>query len=180
MASGSAVSNDDAAAATEGAEPVELVDVPGTSFAEIPVDAIVPTGVSHGLILIRQKLPSCQLQLKKLVCYSRSWCAPGLKVSHCLMVFHVKRCPADAPMSWLWVSGVCAPRVRLAWKPFPQLCVQPQMMMICCVMPLLENLHRVQLNPLEEAAAYQQLLDDFGCTQSELAERIARSRSPDC
>ena len=42
---------------------------------------------------------------------------------------------------------------------------------------LLENLHRVQLNPLEEAAAYQQLLDDFGCTQSELAERIARSRS---
>lgn len=41
---------------------------------------------------------------------------------------------------------------------------------------LLENLHRVQLNPLEEAAAYQQLLDDFGCTQEELAERIGRSR----
>jgi ParB family chromosome partitioning protein len=41
---------------------------------------------------------------------------------------------------------------------------------------LLENLHRSQLNPLEEAAAYQQLLDDFGCTQEELAERIGRSR----
>lgn len=41
---------------------------------------------------------------------------------------------------------------------------------------LLENLHRVQLNPLEEAAAYQQLLDDFGCTQEELAGRIGRSR----
>lgn len=41
---------------------------------------------------------------------------------------------------------------------------------------LLENLHRAQLNPLEEAAAYQQLLDDFGCTQEELSRRIARSR----
>jgi ParB family chromosome partitioning protein len=41
---------------------------------------------------------------------------------------------------------------------------------------LLENLHRAQLNPLEEAAAYQQLLDDFGCTQDELAARIGRSR----
>ncbi|NHA70018.1 ParB/RepB/Spo0J family partition protein [Phycicoccus flavus] len=41
---------------------------------------------------------------------------------------------------------------------------------------LLENLHRSQLNPLEEAAAYQQLLDDFGCTQEELAGRIGRSR----
>jgi len=41
---------------------------------------------------------------------------------------------------------------------------------------LLENLHRSQLNPLEEAAAYQQLLDDFGCTHEELASRIGRSR----
>ncbi len=41
---------------------------------------------------------------------------------------------------------------------------------------LLENLHRAQLNPLEEAAAYQQMLEDFGCTQEELAGRIKRSR----
>ncbi|MBK8460791.1 MAG: ParB/RepB/Spo0J family partition protein [Micropruina sp.] len=41
---------------------------------------------------------------------------------------------------------------------------------------LLENLHRAQLNPLEEAAAYQQLLADFGCTQEELSQRIKRSR----
>lgn len=41
---------------------------------------------------------------------------------------------------------------------------------------LLENLHRSNLNPLEEAAAYQQLLDDFGCTKEELAGRIGRSR----
>jgi ParB family chromosome partitioning protein len=41
---------------------------------------------------------------------------------------------------------------------------------------LLENLHRAQLNPLEEASAYAQLLDDFGCTHDELASRIGRSR----
>ena len=41
---------------------------------------------------------------------------------------------------------------------------------------LLENLHRSQLNPLEEAAAYGQLLEDFGCTHDELAQRIGRSR----
>jgi ParB family transcriptional regulator, chromosome partitioning protein len=41
---------------------------------------------------------------------------------------------------------------------------------------LLENLHRSQLNPLEEAAAYQQMFDDFGCTQEVLATRIGRSR----
>lgn len=41
---------------------------------------------------------------------------------------------------------------------------------------LLENLHRANLNPLEEASAYQQLLEDFNCTHDELARRIARSR----
>lgn len=41
---------------------------------------------------------------------------------------------------------------------------------------LLENLHRAQLNPLEEASAYQQLLADFGITQEQLANRIGRSR----
>ncbi|RLV67975.1 parB-like partition protein [Streptomyces sp. CBMAI 2042] len=41
---------------------------------------------------------------------------------------------------------------------------------------LLENLHRAQLNPLEEAAAYDQLLKDFKCTHDQLADRIGRSR----
>jgi ParB family chromosome partitioning protein len=41
---------------------------------------------------------------------------------------------------------------------------------------LIENLHREQLDPLEEAAAYRQLLDDFGATHEQLAQRIGRSR----
>jgi ParB family chromosome partitioning protein len=42
---------------------------------------------------------------------------------------------------------------------------------------LIENLHREDLNPLEEAAAYRQLLDDVGMTHEELAERVGRSRA---
>jgi ParB family chromosome partitioning protein len=41
---------------------------------------------------------------------------------------------------------------------------------------LVENLHRAQLNPLEEAGAYQQMLDDFGLTHDDLANRLGRSR----
>jgi ParB family transcriptional regulator, chromosome partitioning protein len=41
---------------------------------------------------------------------------------------------------------------------------------------LIENMHRQQLDPLEEAAAYQQLLDDFGATHEELARKVGRSR----
>ncbi|MGE3286427.1 MAG: ParB/RepB/Spo0J family partition protein [Pseudonocardia sp.] len=41
---------------------------------------------------------------------------------------------------------------------------------------LLENIHRVQLNPLEEAAAYEQLLEEFGVTHHQLADRLGRSR----
>ena len=42
---------------------------------------------------------------------------------------------------------------------------------------LLENLHRLQLTPLEEASAYQQLIDDFGITHEELGQRIGRNRT---
>jgi ParB family transcriptional regulator, chromosome partitioning protein len=42
---------------------------------------------------------------------------------------------------------------------------------------LVENLHRDDLNPLEEAAAYQQLIEDFGLTQEEVAQRVGKSRS---
>jgi len=41
---------------------------------------------------------------------------------------------------------------------------------------LLENLHRANLNPLEEASAYKQLLEDFGTTQEQLADKLGRSR----
>ena len=41
---------------------------------------------------------------------------------------------------------------------------------------LLENIHRANLNPLEEASAYKQMLEDFGTTQDQLADKLGRSR----
>ena len=64
---------------------------------------------------------------------------------------------------------------RLGWEQVPVL-VRPTDDIDLLRDALLENLHRSDLNPLEEAAAYQQLLADFGCTQDELSSRVGRSR----
>ena len=65
---------------------------------------------------------------------------------------------------------------RLGWDTIPAM-VRPTDDADLLRDALLENIHRAALNPLEEAAAYQQLLTDFGCTQDELASRVGRSRS---
>lgn len=64
---------------------------------------------------------------------------------------------------------------RLGWRTVPVV-IRPTEDSALLRDALLENLHRAALNPLEEAAAYQQLLADFGCTQEELSSRIGRSR----
>jgi ParB family chromosome partitioning protein len=64
---------------------------------------------------------------------------------------------------------------RLGWDTIPAM-VRPTDDADLLRDALLENIHRAALNPLEEAAAYQQLLADFGCTQDELAARVGRSR----
>jgi ParB family transcriptional regulator, chromosome partitioning protein len=64
---------------------------------------------------------------------------------------------------------------RLEWDTIPAM-VRPTDDADLLRDALLENIHRAALNPLEEAAAYQQLLADFGCTQDELAARVGRSR----
>jgi ParB family chromosome partitioning protein len=64
---------------------------------------------------------------------------------------------------------------RLGWSTVPVV-IRPTEDGALLRDALLENLHRAALNPLEEAAAYQQLLVDFECTQEELSSRIGRSR----
>lgn len=179
LASGSAVSNDDAAAAaaaTEGAEPVELVDVPGTSFAEIPVDAIVPNRRQPRTYFDQAEIAELSASIKEV----------GL-----LQPIVVRPWPESEPLPD-GVSRETLPGGRAYELVMGERRLRASREAGLETIPaivrttadddllrdaLLENLHRVQLNPLEEAAAYQQLLDDFGCTQSELAERIARSRS---
>jgi len=64
---------------------------------------------------------------------------------------------------------------RLGWDTIPAM-VRPTDDADLLRDALLENIHRAALNPLEEAAAYQQLLTDFACTQEELSARVGRSR----
>ena len=79
--------------------------------------------------------------------------------------------PAPAPeraTSWSWASGAGGPPRRPASPTIPAI-VRETDDTDMLRDALLENLHRSQLNPLEEAAAYAQLLEDFGCTHEELA-----------
>ena len=83
-----------------------------------------------------------------------------------------------AATSWSWASAAGGPPRRPGSTTIPAIVRETDdddMLRDA----LLENLHRSQLNPLEEAAAYQQLLEDFGCTHEELAARIGRSPPAD-
>ena len=79
------------------------------------------------------------------------------------------------PTSWSWGSGAGGPPRRPGSRTIPAI-IRDTDDTAMLRDALLENLHRSQLNPLEEASAYQQLLEDFGCTHEELAARIGRSR----
>lgn len=164
LASGSAVSNDDAAAApaaAEGAEPVELVDVPGTSFAEIPVDAIVPNRRQPRTYFDQAEIAELSASIKEV----------GL-----LQPIVVRPWPESEPLPD-GVSRETLPGGRAYELVMGERRLRASREAGLETIPaivrttadddllrdaLLENLHRVQLNPLEEAAAYQQLLDDFG------------------
>ena len=108
----------------------------------------------------RRRWPSSSTRSGRSGCSSRSWCAATgagpLRADH-------GRAPAGGP-----------PRGRAGRRSRRSCADTGDDAMLRDA--LLENLHRAQLNPLEEAAAYQQLLDDFGCTHEELAGRIGRSR----
>ena len=87
----------------------------------------------------------------------------------------VRRTGERRATSWSWASAAGAPPRQAGLETIPAIVRETDdddMLRDA----LLENLHRSQLNPLEEAAAYQQLLEDFGCTHDELAQRIGRSR----
>jgi ParB family chromosome partitioning protein len=145
----------------------ELVAVPGASFAEIPAGEIVPN----------PKQPRAVFEPEELAELAASIQEVGL-----LQPIIVR--PAPQP------SGSTKPATQYElvmgerrWRAAQQagLTAIPAIIRQTADQDmlrdaLLENLHRAQLNPLEEAAAYQQLLEDFGCTQQELAKRIARSR----
>lgn len=141
----------------------ELVPVPGTTFAELPIDAVVPNPQQPRQVFDEDDIAELADSIREV----------GL-----LQPIVVRRASDDVDAAYELIMG--ERRLRAAreagLESIPAI-VRYTADEDLLRDALLENLHRVQLNPLEEAAAYQQLLEDFNCTQAELSERIARSRS---
>jgi ParB family transcriptional regulator, chromosome partitioning protein len=142
----------------------ELTPVPGASFAELPIDRISPNAAQPRQVFDEESMAELVHSINEV----------GL-----LQPIVVRRTAGGegGEDRYELVMG------ERRWRA----CQQAGLDTIPAIIrdtddtamlrdALLETLHRSQLNPLEEASAYAQLLDDFGCTHDELAQRIGRSR----
>ena len=97
-----------------------------------------------------------------------------------LQALVVRPAPAGAPegAEWELVAGERRWRAvrRLGWAEVPAIVKEPDDRAML-VLAIVENVQRAELSPLEEAAGYQQLIDEFGFTQAEVAESVGRERS---
>ncbi len=140
----------------------DLAPVPGATFAEVPLDAIRPN----------PKQPRGVFDEDELAELAHSISEIGV-----LQPVVVRRVTPDDGVEYELIMGERRWRAsREAGRDTVPAIVKDTDEDDLLRDALLENLHRSDLNPLEEAAAYQQLLDDFGCSQAELSERIGRSR----
>jgi ParB family chromosome partitioning protein len=137
----------------------EVAAVEGARFAELPLDAIVPNHVQPRQVFDEEALSELVDSIREVGLLQPIVVRP-LDGNRYELIMGERR----------WRA---AQRVGLAAIP-AIVRETPDTDMLRDA--LLENLHRSQLNPLEEAAAYQQLLADFGATHEELALRIGRSR----
>ncbi|WP_030527298.1 ParB/RepB/Spo0J family partition protein [Phycicoccus jejuensis] len=154
---------DDAVA--PAAEADGLAPVPGARFAEIPLDAIRPNPRQPRTVFDEDELAELVHSITEI------------GVLQPVVVRPVPDAGPDDEVRFELIMGERRWRAsREAGKDVVPAIVRSTDEDDLLRDALLENLHRSQLNALEEAAAYQQLLDDFGCTQEELATRIGRSR----
>ena len=153
-------------AAEEPAGPT-LAPVEGASFAELPIDAIRPNAVQPRHVFDEEAMAELVHSIQEV----------GLLQP--VVVRRVADVDAgtDGAARYELVMGErrwrAAQEAGLSTIPAIVRDTEDTAMLRDA---LLENLHRSQLNPLEEASAYQQLLEDFECTHDELAARIGRSR----
>lgn len=142
-----------------GSDDDELLPVDGATFAEIPVDSIVPNLRQPRQVFDEDALAELVSSIQE-VGLLQPIVVRQLETGRYELVMGERRWRATKEAGFPTIPAI----VRTTRDD--------DMLRDA----LLENLHRSQLNPLEEAAAYQQLLDDFGCTHDELAVRIKRSR----
>ena len=153
----------------------ELLPVPGASFAEIAIDQIVPNTKQPREVFDEDDLKELSASIKEVGVLQpvvvRNIPAKGR--SEKLQEFLAEKPDARYEL----IMGERRLRAsELAGETTIPAIIRETEDGDLLRDALLENLHRAQLNPLEEASAYQQLMADFGATQEELAKRIARSR----
>lgn len=159
----------------ETSDDAQLVPVPGASFAEIPIDQIVPNTKQPREVFNEEDLTELSASIKEVGVLQpvvvRTIPATGRSTK-------LKEFIAEKPGArYELIMGERRLRAsELAGETTIPAIIRETEDGDLLRDALLENLHRSQLNPLEEASAYQQLMADFGATQDELAKRIARSR----
>jgi len=142
------------------AEPAtELAPVPGARFAELPVAAIEPNAKQPRHVFDEEALEELKISIQE-VGFLQPIVVRDVGNGRYELVMGERR--------WRAAQAVGRDTIPAIVRD-----TRDDAMLRDA---LLENIHRANLNPLEEAAAYQQLLDEFGATHEELAKRIGRSR----
>jgi ParB family chromosome partitioning protein len=140
-------------------EPEQLAPVPGARFAELPVSAIAPNARQPRQVFDEEALDELTVSIRE-VGFLQPIVVREIGGGSFELVMGERRWRAAQALGLEMIPAI----VRDTRDD--------QMLRDA----LLENIHRANLNPLEEAAAYQQLLEEFGATHEELARRIGRSR----
>lgn len=147
-----------------GSEPVVdgtllLAPVPGARFAELPVSAIEPNAKQPRHVFDEEALEELKSSIQE-VGFLQPIVVREIGDGRYELVMGERR--------WRAAQAVGRDSIPAIIRDTPDDAMLRD--------ALLENIHRANLNPLEEAAAYQQLLEEFGATHEELARRIGRSR----
>ncbi|GIH13215.1 ParB/RepB/Spo0J family partition protein [Rugosimonospora africana] len=148
-----------AATADPAVGPDDLAPVPGARFAEVSVDAIVPNPKQPRSVFDDEALDELKVSIEQ-VGFLQPIVVRELGPQKYELVMGERRWRAAQALGRDAIPAIIRDTRDDAMLRDA----------------LLENIHRANLNPLEEAAAYQQLLDEFGATHEELARRIGRSR----
>ncbi len=148
-----------APAAAPVSSSVELSPVPGARFAEIPVDSIVPNPKQPRQVFDDDALAELKISITE-VGFLQPIVVREISTDKYELVMGERRWRAAQAIGRQAIPAIVRDTRDDAMLRDA----------------LLENIHRANLNPLEEAAAYQQLLEEFGATHDELAKRIGRSR----
>ncbi|WP_328463993.1 ParB/RepB/Spo0J family partition protein [Actinoplanes sp. NBC_00393] len=137
----------------------ELAPVPGARFAELPVGAIEPNAKQPRHVFDEEALEELKTSIQE-VGFLQPIVVREMGDGRYELVMGERR--------WRAAQAVGRETIPAIVRDTPDDAMLRD--------ALLENIHRANLNPLEEAAAYQQLLEEFGATHEELARRIGRSR----